>query len=181
MEEGLRAKGLRWTDSAAAKFAAAVSDEARRKLMATEAEATSLAIPPKPAPLAAVPRGGGGLWLAGLWSGAVTSEGVEKSPPWRTCVVAADAARRGWLFSESPSGGGSLRGGSMSTCMPPCMRAAPSSVPSNAASARASASLLAAELIAANRLPGARALAREGVTRGTPKFYFQKPYFSSNE
>ena len=52
MEEGLRAKGLRWTDSAAAKFAAAVSDEARRKFMATEAEATSLAIPPKPAPLA---------------------------------------------------------------------------------------------------------------------------------
>ena len=148
MEEGLRAKGLRWTDSAAAKFAAAVSDEARRKLMATEAEATSLAIPPKPAPLAAVPRGGGGLWLAGLWSGAAASEGVEKSPP----------------FSESPSGGGSLRGGSMSTCMPPCMRAAPSSVPSNAASARASASLLAAALIAANRSPR-RALAREGVAR----------------
>ena len=150
MEEGLRAKGLRWTDSAAAKFAAAVSDEARRKLMATEAEATSLAIPPKPAPLAPVPRGGGALWLVGLWSGAAASEGVEKSPPWFcTCVLAADAARRGWLFSESPSGGGSLRGGSMSTCMPPCMRAAPSSVPSNAASARASASLLAAELIVA--------------------------------
>ena len=145
MEEGLRAKGLRWTDSAAAKFAAAVSDEARRKLMATEAEATSLAIRPKPAPFAAVPRGGGGLWLAGLWSGAAASEGVEKSPP----------------FSESPSGGGSLRGGSMSTCMPPCMRAAPSSVPSNAASARASASLLAAALIAAIGPPGARSRGRE--------------------
>ena len=142
VEEGLRAAGLRGAKSAAA------SDEARRRLMAAEAEAASLASPPKPALLVPAPCEGEALWLTGLWSGAATSARVEKSQPRRTCTsIAADAARRGWLLLESPSGGCSLRGGIMSTCMWPCKRAAPSSVPSNAASARASASSLATALI----------------------------------
>ena len=141
-EEGLRAAGLRGAKSAVA------SDEARRRLMAAEAEAASSANPPKPALLVPTPREGEALWLTGFWSGAATSAGVEKSQPRRTCAsIATDAARRGWLLlaeaDGSPSGGCSFRGGSMSTCMRPCKRAAPSSVPSNAASARASASSLA--------------------------------------
>ena len=111
-EEGLRAAGLR----------GAKSDEARRRLMAAEAEAASLANPPKPALLTPAPRGGEALWVTGLWSGAVTSTGVEKSQPRRSCAsIAADAAGRGWPLlaeaDEAPSGGCSLRGGSMSTCM----------------------------------------------------------------
>jgi hypothetical protein len=170
VEEGLRAAGLRGAKSAAA------SDEARRRLMAAEAEAASLANPPKPALLVPAPCEGEALWLTGLWSGAATSARVEKSQPRRTCTsIAADAARRGWLLLESPSGGCSLRGGIMSTCMWPCKRAAPSSVPSNAASARASASSLATALIS-----GRSAMRNfcTGETRGRVKFHEQHDYLT---